>query len=79
MTELVQRRAVPVDRLEIGLRRRHLHEVGRRHVEGAAAADAEVDAGRRDQRLDPGLDQAGLRRRRDDGEIVGQAVALRQR
>ena len=44
MTELVQRRAVPVDRLEIGLRRRDLHIVLRGHVEGAAAADAEVDA-----------------------------------
>src|SRR3546814_5465039 len=29
VTELVQRRPVPVDRLAIGLRRRHLHIVGR--------------------------------------------------
>ena len=44
VTELVERRAVPVDRLEIGLRRRDLHIVVRGHVEGAAAADAEIDA-----------------------------------
>ena len=56
MAELVQGRAVPVDRFEIGLRRRDHHEVGARRVEGAVAADAEVDAGRADQRLDPGLD-----------------------
>src|SRR6185437_5687840 len=76
MTELVQRRAMPVDRLEIGLRRRHLHIVVRGHVEGAAAADAEVDARRLDQRLDGWLDQARLWRWRDHGEILGQALAL---
>jgi len=69
VTELMQRRAVPVDRLEIGLRRRDLHIVMRWRVEGAAAADAEVDARRLDQRLDRGLDQARLRWRRGDGEI----------
>jgi hypothetical protein len=44
VTELMQRSAVPVDRLEIGLRRRDLYVVLRRHVEGPAAADAEIDA-----------------------------------
>src|SRR6185437_13754180 len=75
-TELVQRGAVPVDRLEIGLRRRHLHIVMRWCVEGAAAADAEVDARRLDQRLDGWLDQARLWRWRDHGEILRQALAL---
>jgi hypothetical protein len=50
----------------------------RGHVEGAAAADAEVDARRLDQRLDGWLDQARLWRRRSNGEIFGQAFALRQ-
>jgi hypothetical protein len=77
MAELMQGRAMPVDRLEIRLRRRHLNGVVRRHVEGAIAADAEVDTRRLDQRLDARLDQAGLRRRRRDGKAVGQILALR--
>ena len=76
VAELMQRRAVPVDRLEIGLRRRHLHIVLRRHIEGAIAADAEVDAGRLDQRFDARLDHAGRRRRRDGRDLVGQILAL---
>jgi len=36
--------AVPIDRFEIGGRRRDLHEVVRRAVKGAAAADAEIRA-----------------------------------
>ena len=51
MAKLMEGGAVPVDRLEIGCRRRHLHEIARRAVEGPVAADAEIDAGRRDQRL----------------------------
>ncbi len=73
VAEFVQRRAVPVDRLEIGLRRRHLDVVLRRHIEGAFAADAEIDARRLDQRLD----QAGLRCGRRDGKVVWQILALR--
>jgi len=46
---------VPVDRLEVSSRRRHLDVIGARDVEGAAAADAQIGAGRADQRL-------GLRR-----------------
>ena len=69
---------MPVDRLEIGLRRRDLHIVVRGHVEGPAAADAEIDAGRFDQRLDLGLDQPGFRRRCGDHEILRQIFALRQ-
>jgi hypothetical protein len=77
MAELMQSRAMPVDRLEVRLRRRHLDVVVRRHVEGAIAANAEVDTRRLDQRLDARLDQAGLRRRRRDGKVVGQILALR--
>jgi hypothetical protein len=66
-------RAVPVDRLEIGLRRRDHHEVRVRRVEGSIAADAEVDAGRPDQRLDPGHDQA-RQRRWCDGRNLGRKV-----
>ena len=51
MTELVKRGAVPVYRLEICLRRRRLHEVVGGVVEGPRPADAEVCAGRCDQRF----------------------------
>ena len=57
MTELMQCGPVPIDRLEIGLRRRHLHKIVRRVVEGRLAADAEIRAGGGDQRLGLGLDQ----------------------
>ena len=76
MAQLMQGRAVPVDRLEIGLRRRDHHEVRTRRIEGAVAADAEVDAGRPDQRLDPGLDQARQRRWRDGRNLGRQVFAL---
>ena len=56
MTKFMQGRAVPVDGLEIGLWRWHLHIVVRRHVEGTVPADPNIDAGRFDQRLDGGLD-----------------------
>ena len=77
MPEFVQGRAVPVDRLEIGLRGRHLHIVVRRHIEGAIAADTEIDARRFDQSLDARLDEARRWRRSDGGDVVRQAVALR--
>ena len=51
MTKLMERGPVPVDRLEIGVGPRHLDEVAASGVEGAFAADAEIGAGRRDQRL----------------------------
>ncbi len=76
MPQLVQGGAVPVDRLEIGLRRRDHHEVRTRRIEGAVAADAEVDAGRPDQRLDARLDQARRRRWRDGRYLGRQVFAL---
>lgn len=51
MAELMQGGAVPVDRLEMGLRPRDLHKVVGRAVEGLIAADPKVGAGRVDQRF----------------------------
>jgi hypothetical protein len=76
MGQFMERRAVPIDRLEIGRRRRHLHVILRRRIEGAIAADAEVDAGRLDQGLDCWLDHAGKRWRYGGRDIGRQAVAL---
>jgi hypothetical protein len=78
MGAFMERRPVPIDGLEEGLGQRDLHIVVRGHVEGAAAADAEVNSRRFDQRLDPGLDHAGLRRGRSDYEILRQTFALSQ-
>ncbi|EEF27413.1 conserved hypothetical protein [Ricinus communis] len=75
--QLMQGCAVPVDRLEIRLGWRHLHEVGHRGVESAIAADAKVDARRPDQRLDLWLDEAGRGWWSYDSDIFRQAVALR--
>ena len=76
MTELMQRGAVPVDRLEIGLWRRDLDIVFGRCVEGAIAADTKRDARGLDQGFDLGLDQAWRRWRRRGCDLIGQAVAL---
>ena len=69
VTELVQGRPVPVDRLEIGVGPRHLDEIVGRAVEGAVAADAEVGAGRGDQRLGVGQDKPLGNRRRCGDQI----------
>ncbi|ALR20803.1 hypothetical protein ATN00_11360 [Sphingobium baderi] len=76
MSELVQGRTVPVDRLEIRLRRRNDDIVMRRDIERAVSADAEIDAGRPDQGLDARLNQAQFGRRCDGGDFLGQAIAL---
>src|SRR5438128_3428532 len=76
MTELVESGSVPVDRLEIGSRRRHLHEIARHVVVGARTADAEIRAGRRDQRLGSRLNLAWWRRDHQSSAIFGQAIAL---
>lgn len=77
VTNFVQRRPVPVDRLEIGVWRRHLHIVECRNVVSAIAADAEVDSGRCDERFDLWFDQAGGRWRSFDRDGLRQTLALR--
>ena len=52
--KFVERLGVPVDRLEIGLRRRYLHETMLRIGEDSIATNAESQAVRRTPRLDPG-------------------------
>ena len=76
MAQLVERGAVPVDRFEIGGRWRDLHEVVRRAVEGAVAADPKIRSRGPDQRLGSRLDHAWRRRRRDGGDLLGQVLAL---
>ena len=76
MTEFMQRGAVPIDRLEIGLWRRDLHIIFRRRIEGAIAADTKRDAGRLDQGFDPRLDQAWWRWRRGGGDLSGSLALI---
>jgi len=76
MTKFVQRRPVPVDGLEIGLRWWHLHKIMRRAVEGSIATDPKIDACCADQGFDLWFDQAGRWRRGDRGDVFRQAVAL---
>lgn len=78
VSQFVQGRPVPVDRLEIRLGRRHLHIIERWDIESAVPADAEVDAGGPDQGLDLRLDEAGRRWGSNNGDILRQAVALRR-
>lgn len=77
VTDFVQRRAVPVDGFEVGVWRWDLHVVEGRDVIGPVAADAEVDVGGLDQRLDLRLDQARRWWRRLDSDVLGQTLALR--
>ena len=76
MSEFVQRGAVPVDWLEIGGRRRHLHIILRRDIEGATATDTELDACRLDQRLHAWLDRAGRWWRGDRRNLFRETIAL---
>src|SRR5882724_1273597 len=76
MTELMKCGPVPIDRLEIGRWRRHLHEIARRVVVGARSADAEIRAGGGNQRLGSGLNLAWRRRDDRSSNLLGQAIAL---
>src|SRR6266851_2782157 len=67
---------VPIDRLEISRRRRDLDVVGARDVEGAVAADAEIGAGRADQRLGLRQDQIFAKRRRRRRYVRWEILAL---
>ena len=66
MPDFVERGPVPVDRFEIGLRRRHLHEIVPRIVERPLATDPEIHAGCADQRLGLRQDEVGFVDRLDD-------------
>src|SRR3954467_9290503 len=76
MTKLMESGSVPIDRLEIGSRRRHLHEIARRVVIGACTADAEIRAGGGNQRLGSGLNLIWRRRNDRSRDFLGQAIAL---
>src|SRR3984957_7270496 len=76
MTEFMQRGAVPIDRLEKGLRWRDLDIVFDRCVEGATTSDPEINAAGFDQGFDCRLNQAWRRWRRGRCDFVRQATTL---
>src|SRR5260221_14435690 len=76
MAEVVQGRAMPVDRLEIGVGPRDLDEIVARVVEGALAANAEVGAGGGDQRFGVRQDQPLRNRRGRRRQHRRQVLAL---
>src|SRR5882672_2450750 len=75
MTELMERGPVPIDRLEIGRRRRHLHEIAGRVVVGAPAADSEIRARGGNQCLGAWLNLTWRRRDNRRRNLLGQ-IAL---
>src|SRR5258707_6698198 len=76
VTELVQGRPVPIDRFEISLRPRDLDEIVNGAVEGTLAADAEVGAGRVDQRFGVRQDETLGNRRGNCRQPFRQVFAL---
>src|SRR5450756_2018814 len=76
MRQFVEGRAVPIDRFEVSRRRWHLHEIARRVVVGAPAADAEIRAGGGNQRLGAWLNLTWWRRDNRSRNLLGQAIAL---
>src|SRR4030088_888481 len=76
MADLMEGSPVPIDRFEIRLRRRHLYEISRRVIEGTCSTDAEIRAGRRDQRPGFRFDHFGRWRERRLCNIVWQTVTL---
>ena len=73
---------VKIDRLKERGRRGDLDVIGARDVEGAVAADADIGAGRADQRLGLRQDQVfGQRfgRRRDLGRYIRALVGIKDR
>ena len=82
MAELMANRPVKINRLKEGRGRRHLDVVGAGDVEGAVAADADIGAGRTDQRLGLRQDQVfgeRFRRRRDRGRKILALVGIKDR
>src|ERR1700675_3389792 len=76
MTEFMKCGPVPIDRLEIGRRRWHLHEIARLVVVGARTADAEIRAGGGDPRLGSRLNLIWRRRDNRGSDPLGQAITL---
>src|ERR1700686_3839060 len=76
MTEFMQRGAMPIDRLEIGLRRRDLHVVFGRSIEGALAANAKRYAGGLDEGFDRRFNQVRRRWRSCGCDLARQIHAL---
>jgi hypothetical protein len=73
-------RPAKINWLEECGRRRHLDEIFARHIERAVAADADVGAGRADQRLGLRQDQMfvdRLRRRRDFGRKIRALIRVK--
>jgi len=77
MGQFVQAGPVIVDLIEEGGLRRHLYEIGVRRIEGAVAADAEIDARCGDDLLGHRHDLAVGERRGIAGEAGAQTFALR--
>jgi hypothetical protein len=76
MASLVERGAVPVDGLNIGLWRWDLYEIAPRIVERPVSTDTEIHAGGPDQRFGLRQDEVGLDRRFDRSDSLGQTLAL---
>src|SRR3546814_1782882 len=79
MTKLVKRRPVPVHGVEEVIRPWHLHIIARRRIECRGTADAEVGAGRRNQRFCLRKDKPFRDRRWRFADMCGQPVALLNR
>src|SRR5258707_1829477 len=76
MTELMECGPVPIDRLEISRRRRHLHEIAGRVVVGTCTADAEIRTRGCNQHLGAGLNLTWWRRDNRRRNLLGQTIAL---
>ena len=76
MTELMECGPVPIDRLEIGRWRWHLHEIARRVVVGACTADAEIRARGCYQCFGAWLNLTWWRRDNRSRHLLGQTTAL---
>jgi len=77
MGQFVEAGPVIVDLLEKGGLRRHLHEIMGRDIKSLIAADAEIDAARRDHGVGDRHDLAFGQRRGIGGEAGAQPFALR--
>jgi hypothetical protein len=76
MAQLMEGRAVPVDRVGERLGARDLDVVARRHVEGLAADDADIGTGGADQGIGLWQDQRAVDGRDRRTQVLGQAFAL---